>query len=172
MNTATSRAIDKQTGRYFYKSTASETRYFTTPQTGHVFIGDMVSLTALYTDNLNGDRTYPFTWATTDYDLYPYNAATGSEPEPYRWINTTPRGQYLFPAGVEKGVKVDAVFGWAAIPDGIMTACLIWAERMYKRLQTPLGSASMSALGTVSVRVPPPDPDVELLLSNYRIVAV
>lgn len=170
--TATSRAIDKQCGRYFYKSTASETRYFTTPNTTRVFVGDFISITSLSTDTLSGDRTYPFIWAATDYDLYPYDAATTSEPEPYRFIDTTLRGQYLFPAGIPKAVKLDAVYGWAAVPELINAACMIWTERNYKRLSTPLGSASMSALGAVSVRVPPPDPDVEQMLANYRLVAV
>lgn len=170
--TATSRAIDKQCGRYFYKSTASEIRYFTTSDPMRVFIGDFVSVTSLQTDTLSGDRTYPFTWATTDYDLFPYDAATTSEPEPYRYIDITPRGQFVFPTYTPKAIKLDAVYGWAAIPELINTACLIWTERNYKRLSTPLGSASMSALGAVSVRVPPPDPDVEMMLSNYRLVSV
>jgi hypothetical protein len=170
--TGTSRAIDKQTGRYFYKSSAHEVRYFTTNNHMRVFVGDLVSVTALQTDNLNGDRSYPFTWSSTDYDLWPYDAGVMSEPEPYRFIDVAPNGVYQFPVGIARGIKLDGIFGWNAVPELINAACLLWSMRTYKRYSTPLGSASMSALGTVSVKVPPPDPDVEAMLSNYRVVAV
>ncbi len=170
--TAVSREIDKQTGRFFYKSAATEIKYFTAVNNFRVFVGDVVSVTNLYTDNLSGDRTYPFTWSSTDYDLWPYDAGSLSEPEPYRYIDTTPRGIYQLPLGISKGIKLDAVFGWPAVPALIAKACLLWSERTYKRLSTPLGTSSMSSLGVVSVKVPPPDPDVAMMINNYAVVAV
>ncbi len=170
--TAVSREIDKQTGRYFYKSAAHEVRYFTARDSFHLFTGDVVSVTALSTDTLSGDRTYPFTWSATDYDLTPYDAGTLSEAEPYRWIDCAPQGIFQFPRNIAKGVKLDAVFGWPAVPELINMACLLWSERTYKRLSTPLGTSSMSSLGVVTVKVPPPDPDIEMMLNNYRLVAV
>ena len=170
--TAVSREIDKQTGRYFYKSSASEERYFTAVNSYRLFVGDVVSVTNLYTDNLSGDRTYPFTWSTTDFDLWPYDADSTSEPEPFRYIDTTPRGIYQFPLKVAKGVKLNAVFGWPNVPALIAKACLLWSERTYKRLSTPLGTSSMSSLGVVSVKVPPPDPDVAMMINNYAVIAV
>lgn len=170
--TAISREIDKQTGRYFYKSTATEVKYFTAVNNYRLFVGDVVSVTNVYTDTLSGDRTYPFTWSTTDYDLWPYDADATSEPEPYRYIDVSPRGIYQFPLHVAKGVKVDAVFGWNAVPALIAKAALLWSERTYKRLSTPLGTSSMSQLGVVSVKVPPPDPDVAMMINNYVAVAV
>lgn len=170
--TAVSRSIDMQTARYFYKSSASETRYFTANNNYQIFVGDVVSLTNLYTDTLAGDRTYPYTWSSTDYDLYPYNDSQLSEPEPYRFIDTTPQGQYQFPKGLAKGVKVDAIWGWAAVPAAIAKACLLWCERTIKRFDTPLGVSASTALGEMHVKVPPPDPDVESILSNYRLVGV
>lgn len=170
--TAVSRAIDQQCSRYFYKSTASETRYFTARESMRVRVGDIVSVTNLYTDTMAGDRTYPYTWATTDYDLSPYDAGTFSEKYPYNWIEATPLGQYLFPIGIAKGVKLDAVFGWNAVPAAITEACLLWSERFFKRYKTPLGISSMTALGEMSVKVPPPDPDVDMMLNNFKVVTV
>lgn len=170
--TAVSREIDKQTGRYFYKSTASEVRYFTAVDNFRLFVGDVVSVTNVYTDTLSGDRTYPFTWSATDYDLWPYDADSVSEPEPYRYIDTTPRGTYQFPLRVAKGVKVDAVYGWNAVPSLIAKAALLWSARTYKRLSTPLGTSSMSQFGVISVKVPPPDPDVAMMINNYSVVAI
>lgn len=170
--TAVSRSIDMQTARYFYKSTAAETRYFTANNPERIFVGDVVSLSTLYTDTVSGDRSYPYEWSSTDYDLYPYNDGQLSEPEPYRFIDRTPRGLYQFPVGLPKGVKVTAIFGWAAVPAAISKACLLWAERMVKRFDTPLGVSASTALGEMQVKVPPPDPDVEAILSNYRLVGV
>ncbi len=170
--TAVSRAIDNETSRYFYQSAAHEVRYFTARDEHRILIGDYVSITALYTDNLSGDRTYPYTWATTDYDMWPYDAATFSEAEPYRYIDITPRGLYQFPKNVAKGVKVDAIFGWPVVPQSIQKACLLWSERVFKRYQTPLGISAMTALGQQTVKVPPPDPDVQMLYANYKMLAV
>lgn len=170
--TATSRAIDNECARYFYKSTADEIRYFTSRSNERLFVGDVVSVTRVYTDTLAGDRTYPFQWSSTDYDLYPYDAGVYSEKEPYRWIDKTPQGIYQFPVNLARGVKVEAIFGWYAVPQAIQRACLLWSERMFKRYQTPLGVSASTALGEMQVKVPPPDPDVQQVLSNYRMVAV
>ena len=169
--TAVSRGIDKQTSRFFYKSASAETKYFTAVNTQRIYVGDIVSVSALYTDNLSGDRTYPFTWSSTDYDLWPYEADSLSEAEPFRYIETTPRGLYQFPINVAKGIKLTAVFGWPAVPELIARACLLWSHRVYKRYSTPIGSQAMSELGAVGLRLPPPDPDVEMMINNYRLVS-
>jgi hypothetical protein len=187
--TSISRSIDQNTGRYFYKSAAHEIRYFTPKNSYQLFVGDLVSVTALYTDDISGSRTYPYTWTATDYDLAPYDAATESEPAPYRWIETTPQGLYQFPmrgygwpysgaynrsntAGIPKGVKLDGVFGWPEVPSAIAKACLLWSERVFKRYQTPLGQSAMTALGQTVLKIPGPDPDISALMDNYRLVAV
>lgn len=170
--TAVSRAIDLQCSRYFYKSTAAETRYFTANELTRVRVGDIVSVSALYTDTVAGDRTYPYTWSSTDYDLSPYDSTLFSEAQPYNWIECAPLAQYVFPVGTAKGVKLTAVFGWSAVPSAITEACLLWSERFFKRYKTPLGVSAMTALGEMSVKVPPPDPDVMMLLNNYRVITV
>lgn len=170
--TAVSRAIDRDCGRYFYKSTAAENRYFTARSSTTIFVGDVVSVSALYTDNLSGDRTYPNTWSTTDYDLFPYEADAVSEPEPFRFIDIAPQGLYRFPALLAKGVKLSAVFGWNAVPAAVTEACLLWSERWFKRYKTPLGISAFNALGEQMSRIPPPDPDVKDLLNNYRMPAI
>jgi hypothetical protein len=172
--TTVSREIDKYCGQYFYKTStgSTDTRYFTAVESERLLVGGFVSVTALYTDSLAGDRSYPYTWATTDYDLFPYDAATLSEPEPYRWLDVTPRGQYKFPVDLAKGVKLTAVYGWPAVPAGITEACLLWSMRLHARYKTPLGISSMSALGQQTVKVPPPDKDVCQILDDYKWIAV
>lgn len=170
--TAISRAIDGECGRYFYKSTDSEVKYVTAWQEDRVFIGDYVSITTLYTDTMDGQRTYPYTWATTDFDQWPYDAAVTSEDEPYRYIDVAPQGRYKFPKNLAKGVKVDGVFGWPAVPQAIQRACILWSFRMFKRYSTPLGQSTASQFGPMQMKVPGPDPDVKQMIDNYRMPAV
>lgn len=168
--TGVSRAIDQRCNRYFYKSANDEDRYFTAVSPYRVFIGDLVSITALKTDDPSGPRTYGTTWAATDYDLWPFNGAALSEAEPYRWIERTPRGLYNFPARLSKGVKVTGKFGWTAVPSPVAKAALLWAERVVKRYSTPLGTQAMNALGGMSLKIPDADPDVLDLIDNYRTI--
>jgi len=85
---AISRKIDAYCNRHFYQKTAT-TFYFTPFSGTTVFTPDLVTLTTLKTDE-DGDRTYEVTWAATDYDKMPFNAAAYSEP--YTWLATTPEG--------------------------------------------------------------------------------
>lgn len=171
--TAVSRRIDTETGRYFYKSTAHEVRYFTPSSWERCFIGDFVSVTALYTDTLTGDRTYPNTWTATDYDLWPYDAATSSEPAPYRYIDKAPRGLYQFTKGLPKGVKLDGVFGWPQVPSPIAKACLLLSYEVYKFYQTPLSEAAGLPTSTAQyVKMVPIDPRVMAMIANYARPAV
>lgn len=183
--TAVSREIDTETSRYFYKSAADETRYFDAKVPDYLYIDDTVSITTLYTDD--GSRTYPYTWATTDFDLLPYEAISLAEPEPYRFIQVAPTGKYSFPITthqayiyphygsrfpITKGVKITGIFGWPQVPTLIAKACLLWSARTFMRYAAPLGVTAMSALGQMTVKVPPPDPDVEMMIMNYSRPAV
>jgi hypothetical protein len=157
-----SRWIDELCARRFY--TAAETRYFTAEHSEVVYPGDFTALTALYTDD-DGDHAYEYTWAATDYDLEPYNAALDGKP--YTAIRITPDGDYSFPVGVPKGVKVTATFGYASTaPSAVREACLIQAQRIWKRHDAPFGVAGSGEFGTVTL-VPKIDPDVKALLWPY-----
>jgi hypothetical protein len=169
--TACSRAIDLQCGRYFYKSSTSETRYFTAIFPSSIFVGDVVSISALATDDLAGSRSYSQSWTTTDYDLFPYEADSKSEPEPFRFIDCAPSTTLRFSPRLAKGVKVTGIFGWASVPIAISEACIIWAERVFKRSKTPLGVSGNTAIGSMTAS-DKPDPDVDALIYNYRVVAV
>ena len=84
-----SRWIDDYCWRRFYKNTEDETRYYTAPSSYYLHTDDIVSITTLKTDD-DGDRTYETTWATTDYDLIPYNATVLGVP--YTSIVVSPEG--------------------------------------------------------------------------------
>jgi hypothetical protein len=164
-----SREIDNFCNQYFYKSASPEVRYFTPTYEDQCYVSPLVSVSSLSTDT-NLDRTYADTWTTDDYDLYPYNAASGTEAEPYWRIDRVRNSELSFVKGEPKYVKVTGVFGWAAVPQAVQQACLLWSMRTWMRHKTVLGVSAVTALGQMIVKVPPPDPDVQQLLSNYKLV--
>lgn len=116
-----SRQIDAWCGRHFY--TVLGTRYFTSSRTGDIFLPDLVSVTSLKTDTA-GDRTYATTWAATDYDLEPANAAHSSPPGPYWQIRTAPGGSYGLLTSA-RGVQIVGRWGYS---DVLQTSTATLAE--------------------------------------------
>ena len=166
---AVSRGIDSYTGRRFYVDSSDATRYYTAEFPDILFCpDDICTLTTLSTDG-DGDRTYEDTWAATDYDLLPANASEDSAP--YTMVARTPDGDYTFPVGVAKGVKMIGTFGWSSsVPDPISEACLLLAERLFKRKDAPFGIMGSGGLGTVRMvqKMIEDDLELALLLQPYR----
>jgi hypothetical protein len=159
-----SRAIDLHCSRFFWKDTIDGTYYFTAKEHNQILIGDFVSITTLSTDD-GATRSYTAWTVDTDFDLWPYNAS--ADGIPYQQIEVAPTSGKRFPVGIRKGVKIIGKRGYPAVPKPIKEACILWSMRSFMRYATPLGVSAMSALGTMSVKVPPPDPDVMNLLSPY-----
>jgi hypothetical protein len=162
---AASRTIDSDCARFFYKSATDETRYYTAELSDKLFLSDdLVSITELATDGDN-DRTWAEIWsATADYDLVPYNAAAIGDP--YTAIEMIDTGAYTFPH-YRKGVKITGVFGYPAVPKKITQACILLSSRLFKRLSTPLGVASMAAMGEVQISIKDKDPDYWHLIREF-----
>lgn len=148
---AASREIDGMCNRFFFVTSATA-RYYTAAFEDLLFPDDISATTsfAIATDN-DGDGTYENTWASTDYNLSPYQAFNGW---PFLMIETTPQGNYSFPVGVRKGVKVTALWGWAVVPKEIQVATLLQAHRLYARYKTPLGVSASSAVGEMKLQIP------------------
>jgi hypothetical protein len=163
-----SRKIDEICWQRFY--TTTEIRYFTAEDSDILFLPRPVStLTALSTDH-DGDRAYENLWVDgTDFDKMPFNAALDGEP--YKWIETIPNGNYKFPVGISRGVKISGKFGWAAVPRPIIEACLLGSHRLMKRMTTPLGVSAAAAVGQLAVQIPSleVDPDFVALLKPYTM---
>jgi hypothetical protein len=165
---AASREIDGLCGRRFYQLTAT-TRYFTADDSQYLDIDDLVSVTSLGTD-ADGDRTFEDTWATTDYDLEPYNAAdTGW---PYTQILTAPAGRYGFPSGTRRGVKIVGTWGWPSVPSAITEATILQSIRLFKRKDSPYGIAGSPDLGQQTFVPGQVDPQVKSLVAPYRKLTV
>lgn len=155
---AASRAIDNETSRVFYATTA--TRYFDAASPELVLVDDLLSLTTLKTDD-DGDGTFETTWASTEYVLWPYNTT------PKTRIKTAPLGGYRFPT-LPRGVEVVGSWGYSATtPDAVNEACLLLAARLYKRKDAPLGLAP-GGMDTGAVRITARDHDVKMLLGPFK----
>ena len=147
---ATSRGIDRACWRRFYATT--ETRYYTAERSDFLQVDDLLDISGVSgtvkTDN-DGDRTYENTWATTDYDLMPFNASLDGEP--YTALQITPNGDYSFPT-ISKGVELKAFFGYSSTtPAGINEACLIICNDYYKKRfgENASGVATITGAGVV-----------------------
>lgn len=151
--------IDETCHRQFYQT--SETRYFTPSHTDQCLVSDLLTVSQLATDT-DYDRNYVTTWATTDYDLYPYNSN-----EPYYRIDIAPLGDNTFDQGSPKFVKVVGTWGFTSVPPSVKQACLLWSMRTYLRHKTVLGVSGTNAFGAMQVKVPPPDPDVAQFLDKH-----
>ena len=155
--------IEADCHRSFSVGTAGVVRYFTALDASELLIDDCSAVTAVATDT-DGDRTYEDTWAATDYDLLPENAAAQSRP--YTLLAVAPSGDYSFPVGVRKGVKLTGTWGWPAVPSKIKRACVLRAAWLYARKGAPLGVAGSSEMGIL--RVGRWDSDYEKLIAEYR----
>ena len=164
---AVSRSFDEICWQRFYTTSSDETRYYTAVRRYELFLPDrIVSINTLKTDE-DGDRTYEVTWTNTDYDKMPYNATLDGEP--YRWLETTPNGDYSFPVGIAKGVEISGKFGWSSAPPGIVEACLLASHRLMARRNSPYGVSGAAAVGnlTLTVEKMKSDPDIMELLTPY-----
>ena len=155
-----SRGIDDYCSRRFYTTDADETRYFTAISNNECKIDELLSITSLKTDD-DLDGTYEITWASGDYNLFPYNASQ------YSFIETTPLGSYLFLKNARKNVQVVGKFGYSATaPKNITQACIMQSERFFKRRDAPLGIAGTTQFGLVKL-IGDFDPDVQFFLRPF-----
>ena len=108
-----SRLIDQHVGYPLYAHVA--TKYFTARDSECLTLDTpLLSITALRTD-AGGNASYEATWSTGDYWLTGagknFNYAHESPPQPVWEIHRRQSGSNSFPAGVERGVEIDATWG-------------------------------------------------------------
>lgn len=147
----------------------SETRYFTAQYPDLLYVDDLLTVTTLKTDDDN-DGTFETTWASTDYDLEPLNAATGRLPRPYRQIRTDINGDYTFPVRVNRGVEIAGSWGYCTAanrPAVVKQFALLTAHRIWKRKDAIFGVAGAPALGVQVIQAQiQQDSDMMMLLQG------
>lgn len=140
------------------------TRYFTPEFHDMLFVDDLRAITSLKVDE-DADGVYEVTWASTDYNLLPYEAE--EEGFPYTHIELTINGNYAFPAGQRKSVEIIGTWGFPSVPLAIQQATTILAARLFRRNKAAFGVVGSAEMGQVMV-IPKIDPDVMQLIDQYR----
>lgn len=129
-------------------------------------IGWWAAVTAVKTDD-DGDGVYETTWATTDYELLPPNAA--AEGRPYTHIRERRGGTKTLLAGANM-LQITGTFGEVASatdpPDIIREATILMAHRLYERRKSALGRTAAPQEMGGSIAITRIDPDVVLLLDE------
>lgn len=157
---ASSRGIDRATGRRFWLDDTATARVFT--MAGRVMCGDGGE--RLLLDDMGAAPTLVETgagssWATvTDYDTAPDNAL----------VRGRPITALLLAAGgwgAGPRARVTAAWGWPTVPDEIAEATLIQAARLYRRKDSPEGVTGSAEWGVV--RLSRRDPDVWALIEHF-----
>ena len=158
-----SRLIDGYANRSFYNG-GTATRVYV-PQDDRVTqFDDLQSLTTLESSS-DGDG-FDTTWTSASYQLEPLNGISDGLTTPYTRVRAIDDLTFLT-LGEEATVRITGIWGWASVPDPISQACVIQAERIFKRLDSPLGIAGFGDMGAVRVtsRL---DGDVAQLVEPYR----
>lgn len=155
--------IDNFCNREF--DSTAETRYFD-GSGSPLFIDDLASISGgsdgIFLDE-DGDGTYEETMATTDYIFYPLNTY------PKTRVKISVDSDYGgFAAGIKKGVKITATWGYApTVPEPIRRVSIIQVCRWFKRRE----SAYSDVIGTTEmgmlIMYKGLDPDINLILKPY-----
>jgi hypothetical protein len=156
---AASRAVDRCCGRQFGLVDAPQERYYAVKRTTRferygywARIDDLMSTTGLILPDE----------VDTDYRLYPLNAQ--QEGKPWEYILLT--GDYS--GDDDDLLAMTAPWGWTEVPDAVVMATFLQANRWSSRKDSPFGiSGSPDQAGELRLleRV---DPDVKVSLRDYR----
>lgn len=160
--TAASRAIDRFTGTTFYP--VIEARQFCTRHVHEVWVDRFTSVTGLVVaTGVNG----VFTQVIADVIPWPYNAP--SRGLAYTRIDS-PEIAYQRET-YRPTVQVTASWGWETVPDDVERACRIKAAHLYRRKDSPDGTAGTGEFGVVRISRFE-DPDVAMLLGPYMPIGI
>ena len=185
--TAASRAIDGYTNRAFGQDDTAVARYYaaettvyqSTPQTriytdaypSRLLVDDISTSTGLVVKtDTDADGVFETTLVlNTDFYLGPVNAA--ADGQPWTYLELAPNTTQYFPSWT-RGVEVTALFGWASIPTAVKQACVIQAARTFSRKNSPYGIAGSPEMGNELRLLASLDPDVRVLLGQYRVPVI
>ena len=165
-----SRAIDAYCDRYFGQlgTVAAPVTRLYRASNRRVHIDDLVTLTDVAVDYSGYAETFTSLGASSVL-TQPVNAATMRPPWPYTELLAKPSA--VLPA-MPGWVRVSGVWGWPAVPQQIVDACVLQSVRLFRSRDVPLGIIGGAAdLGVM--RLPGGlHPDARLLCEPYRRLAL
>jgi hypothetical protein len=168
---AASRAIDKHCKRHFWLDTGVATRTYIVEDPWCVYVDDIGARAGVVVKTGNDGITFPTTLTSgTQYILEPRNADQFATTTFDAFAFTQIRmigSAFPYPNCTRPTMQVTAKFGWSAIPDDVVEACIIKATSLFKRKDAPFGVAGFGEFGVV--RITRVDTDVIDLLADYVI---
>lgn len=160
--TSASRSIDKTCGRRFWLDPQPVTRTYrlagrtvAEPDGDVLLVDDIGSTTGLTVTTGSSESWSP----VTGYDTLPDNALIDDRP-----ITSLLRVGGIW--GHERTrVQVTARYGWPVVPEDVVQATLLQANRLFRRKDSPEGVTGSAEWGVV--RLSRRDPDVWNLIEQY-----
>lgn len=173
---AASRALDKACSRRglrrFWPDTAYVARAYTATDPDLLEIHDAFDIQKVESDD-DGDGTYERLWDASEWVAVPLNAALDGEPwTALQWRNprNTASSTVLrrgFPTDLVGAVRVTAKHGWEAVPDAIVEATALLANRLQAREASAPFAVVGFGMDSVAVHIARTDPDVSGLIHDY-----
>jgi len=166
---AASRGIDNFCRTQFWQTASGVTRVFDTADYWRVRVGDVVAVTQVATDS-DADGVFETVWTAADWQLLPLDTNAHAEPEPYTEIRAIGTLTFPRPAGATSRqglVQVTGTWGWPAIPEPVVQATMLLANRLRKRKSSPEGVAGFDEFGTIRISARD-DPDAVRYLTPYK----
>lgn len=150
---AASRQIDAHCNRRFYLDGAATARVFVAEHPTLLKVHDFSTSTGFIVEtDTTGSGTFDRTWTTADYQLEPLNGiSAGIEGWPYWRVRAI--DDEAFPVDTRARVRVTAKWGWAAVPDAVLQACLIQSLANFKRKDAPYGVVGFDEYGAARAQV-------------------
>lgn len=166
---AASRQIDGECRRRFYQDGSATLKIYAAHDLYLLDVDPISTTTGLVVaTDTDDDGVADTTWTTADYQLEPLNGIVdGIAGWPYTRIRAI--GDHLFPieASGRAAVHITARWGWAAVPDAIVSATLIQAAYLFRRKDAVTGILGTTDFGAVTVRAGL-DRDAAALIAPYR----
>lgn len=162
---AVSRMVDDYTGQFFY-AIAAGTAYFEADEGDELHTYPFTSISSIQLDT-DADLVYETTLVAQDYHPEPSNAALFGKP--YMGIELTTHSTVSFPVELDRGVKIIANWGWAAVPTEIKQATVIASCHLYEARKAYLGVIGNSDTGGVVRLSQRLHPEAALLLEPFKL---
>lgn len=167
---AASRQIDGHCGRRFWQDSEVKVREYIATDHDCLLVDDISTATGLIVkvdDTLDGSFETTLS-INTDFKLFPLNAAAETPVRPYDEIKLRPTANAFFPVDDDvPSVQITARFGWPAIPDDVVKACLIQAGMLFKADDASLGAIQFADAGVALRMQNRLHPVAEALLEPY-----
>lgn len=168
---AACRQVDRYTGRPhgFWQDATVTTREYHADDEYCVYVDDISTSTGLIvkTDTADAGTFSTTLTITTDFLLYPLNAADEYPVRPWDVIKIASGSSYYFPTTTRPGVQVTAKFGWPATPDDVKLAAILQSQMLYSAKDARAGILQNPVEGFSTPMSRKLHPQAQLLLEDF-----